>query len=66
METDPFDLDGSVKTPAQNILDRKESMGIPIATNAEGKPVGPFDLDQPNSEFNPSATYDYGGKTSGV
>jgi hypothetical protein len=43
---DPFDGDEEADTPAQNIIHRKKSMGIP-----QQKGVGPFDLHQPESEY---------------
>jgi hypothetical protein len=49
---DPFDGDETVKTPAQGIIDRKKSMGIPMQ-----KGVGPFDLNQPESEYHVDYTY---------
>jgi hypothetical protein len=49
---DPFDGDEAVKTPAQGIIERKKSMGIP-----QQKGVGPFDLNQPESEFHVDYTY---------
>jgi len=49
---DPFDGDENVKTPAQDIIDRKKSMGIP-----QQKGVGPFDLNQPESEYHLEYTY---------
>jgi len=49
---DPFDGDENVKTPAQGIIDRKKSMGIP-----QQKGVGPFDLNQPESEYHMEYTY---------
>jgi hypothetical protein len=52
LKHDPFDGDAEVKTPAQNILDRKKSMGIPMA-----KGVSPFDLHQPESEYHIEYTY---------
>lgn len=52
IEKDPFDLDETVNTPAQNILDRKKSMGIPTT-----KGVSPYDLNQPEREFHLEYTY---------
>jgi hypothetical protein len=49
---DPFEDDDSVKTPAQNVLDRKRSMGIPTT-----KGVHPYDLNQPEQEFHVEYTY---------
>jgi hypothetical protein len=49
---DPFDGDEAVQTPAQGIIDRKKSMGIPMQ-----KGVGPFDLNQPESEYHIEYTY---------
>nr|AOW69270.1 silicon transporter alpha [Savillea parva] len=49
---DPFDGDETVDTPANNIIDRKKSMGIP-----QTKGVGPFDLNQPEQEFHIEYTY---------
>ena len=49
---DPAWGDDEVKTPAQNIIDRKKSMGIP-----QQKGVGPFDLHQPECEYHIDYTY---------
>ena len=49
---DPFWGDDAVKTPANNIIDRKKSMGIPMQ-----KGVTPFDLNQPESEYHIDYTY---------
>jgi hypothetical protein len=49
---DPFDGDKAVETPAQGIIERKKSMGIP-----QQKGVGPFDLHQPESEYHMEYTY---------
>jgi len=49
---DPFDGDETVKTPATDIIERKKSMGIPMQ-----KGVGPFDLNQPESEYHIEYTY---------
>merc|ERR1711907_596723 len=52
IEKDPFDGDEQAKTDAQNILDRKKSMGIPST-----KGLSPFDLHQPEQEFHIDYTY---------
>jgi hypothetical protein len=59
LEKDPFDIDEDVKTPSQNILDRKKSMGIPVATDAQGRVVGPFNTDQPDDQFHVTYSYSY-------
>jgi hypothetical protein len=43
----PDPIDGGA-TLDQQILERKKSMGIPIEVDADGKPIGPFDLDAPD------------------
>jgi len=55
LEKDPFDGDEMVKTPAQQMLDRKKSMGIPTT-----KGVTPFDLHQPEQEYHMEMTYKVG------
>merc|ERR1712096_475607 len=52
LRNDPFDGDAEVKTPAQNVVDRKKSMGIPMQ-----KGVSPYDLHQPESEYHMEYTY---------
>merc|ERR1719161_1471847 len=52
LRKDPFDGDEDVDTPAQNILDRKKSMGIPTT-----KGVSAFDLHQPEQEYHVEYTY---------
>jgi len=52
LQKDPFDCDETVKTPGQNVMDRKKSMGIPAT-----KGVTPFDLHQPEQEFHVDYTY---------
>nr|AOW69272.1 silicon transporter alpha A [Stephanoeca diplocostata] len=52
LEHDPFDGDETVKTPAQNVLERKKSMGIPTQRG-----VSPFDLHQPEAEYHMDYTY---------
>merc|ERR1711904_65342 len=49
---DPIHGDESVDTPANQILDRKKSLGIPVA-----KGTAPFDLDQPEREYHVDYTY---------
>jgi len=49
---DPIHGDESVDTPANQILDRKKSLGIPVA-----KGTAPFDLDQPEQEYHVDHTY---------
>merc|ERR1712224_366851 len=49
---DPIHGDESVDTPANQILDRKKSLGIPVA-----KGSAPFDLDQPEQEYHVDYTY---------
>jgi len=49
---DPIHGDESVDTPANQILDRKKSLGIPVA-----KGTTPFDLDQPEQEYHVDYTY---------
>lgn len=46
VKKDPFDEDENVETMARLILERKRSMGIPVA-----KSVMPFDLHQPEDEL---------------
>ena len=46
LEKDPFGADDSIKIPAQNIIDRKKSMGIPAT-----KGLSPYDINQPEREF---------------
>jgi len=43
----PDPIDGGA-TLDQQILERKKSMGIAIEVDADGKPIGPFDLDAPD------------------
>jgi len=52
LRKDPYDCDDDVDTPAQNIKDRKKSMGIPST-----KGVSAFDLYQPEQEFHVEYTY---------
>jgi len=52
LQKDPFDGDEDVKTPAQNVLDRKKSLGIPTT-----KGVSPYDLHQPEQEYHMEFTY---------
>jgi len=52
LQPDPFDGDENVNTTAQNILDRKKSMGIPTTDGA--KPLG---LHQPEQEHHVDYTY---------
>ena len=49
---DPFDGDENANTPAQNVMDRKKSMGIPVT-----KGVSPYDLHQPEQEYHVEYTY---------
>nr|AOW69266.1 silicon transporter alpha [Didymoeca costata] len=52
MVKDPFEDDEDIKTPAHDILERKKSMGIPVAKGAS-----PFDLHQPEQEYHVEYTY---------
>lgn len=52
LEKDPFDGDEKIKTPAQDLIDRKKSMGIPTT-----KGVSPYDLHQPEQEYHLDYTY---------
>jgi len=49
---DPIHGDESVDTPANQILDRKKSLGIPVT-----KGTTPFDLNQPEQEYHVDYTY---------
>jgi len=54
LKDDPFSNDEETKTDAQNILDRKKSMGIPTT---EG--LSPFDVRQPEVEHHAPQQYTY-------